>query len=77
MAALADPGGADFDVWQPTALKGLEATSEGGALCWFPKGSCRSVTTSVDNLADGEQAGEVGARCRGGDGDVALGVKVE
>ncbi|MFD3517657.1 VOC family protein [Streptomyces sp. NPDC058657] len=34
MACLTDPGGADFAVWQSAAVKGLEATSEGGALCW-------------------------------------------
>ncbi|GAA0482920.1 VOC family protein [Streptomyces sp. NPDC046215] len=34
MACLTDPGGADFAVWQPAAVKGLEAASEGGTLCW-------------------------------------------
>ncbi|MFI6686678.1 VOC family protein [Streptomyces sp. NPDC050485] len=34
MSCLTDPGGADFAVWQPAAVKGLEATSEDNTLCW-------------------------------------------
>nr|WP_237550704.1 VOC family protein [Streptomyces sp. SID8354] len=34
MAKFTDPGGADFAVWQPAAVKGLEKTSEPGALHW-------------------------------------------
>ncbi|MFE6687601.1 VOC family protein [Streptomyces sp. NPDC057743] len=34
MAQLTDPGGADFAVWQPAAVKGLEKASEADALCW-------------------------------------------
>lgn len=34
MACLTDPGGAEFAVWQPTAVKGLEKTSENNTLCW-------------------------------------------
>ncbi|MGW1075097.1 VOC family protein [Streptomyces sp. NPDC002537] len=34
MACLTDPGGAEFSVWQPAAVKGVEAASESNALCW-------------------------------------------
>ncbi|MET9514688.1 VOC family protein [Streptomyces sp. NPDC002994] len=34
MACLTDPGGAEFAVWQPTAVKGLEKTSDNNTLCW-------------------------------------------
>ncbi|MFF4734104.1 VOC family protein [Streptomyces mirabilis] len=34
MACLTDPSGADFSVWQPAAVKGLEAASESNTLCW-------------------------------------------
>ncbi|MFD9792955.1 VOC family protein [Streptomyces sp. NPDC059070] len=34
MACLTDPGGADFSVWQPAAVKGLEDTSSDNTLCW-------------------------------------------
>ncbi|MDF6045490.1 VOC family protein [Streptomyces sp. JH14] len=34
MAQFTDPGGAEFAVWQPAAVKGLEKTSEPDALCW-------------------------------------------
>ncbi|GAA2717175.1 MULTISPECIES: VOC family protein [Streptomyces] len=34
MACLTDPGGADFSLWQPAAVQGLEKASEAGALCW-------------------------------------------
>ncbi|AVH58038.1 MULTISPECIES: VOC family protein [Streptomyces] len=34
MAAFTDPGGADFAVWQPAAVGGLEAASEDDTLCW-------------------------------------------
>ncbi|MFD5103150.1 VOC family protein [Streptomyces albidochromogenes] len=34
MAALTDPGGAQFALWQPTDVKGLELTSAPGTLCW-------------------------------------------
>ncbi len=34
MACLTDPGGAEFAVWQPTAVKGLEMTSDDNSLCW-------------------------------------------
>ncbi|GHA98249.1 VOC family protein [Streptomyces chryseus] len=34
MAALTDPGGAEFALWQPTDVKGLELTSEPNTLCW-------------------------------------------
>ncbi|MEV6400722.1 VOC family protein [Streptomyces sp. NPDC051907] len=33
-ARLADPGGAQFALWQPAAVEGLEAVGEEGALCW-------------------------------------------
>ncbi|WP_329426565.1 VOC family protein [Streptomyces sp. NBC_01268] len=33
-AALTDPGGAEFAVWQPNAVKGLERTSENHTLLW-------------------------------------------
>ena len=35
MAALTDPQGAQFSVWQPAAIKGLEVVSEPDALCWI------------------------------------------
>ncbi|MFF5970481.1 VOC family protein [Streptomyces sp. NPDC012769] len=34
MAALTDPGGAEFAVWQPGTIKGLERTSEDNTLVW-------------------------------------------
>lgn len=34
MAALSDPAGAEFAVWQPNAMKGLERTSDKHALLW-------------------------------------------
>ncbi|WP_370423419.1 VOC family protein [Streptomyces sp. QH1-20] len=34
MACLTDPGGAEFAVWQPGSVKGLEAASEPDTLCW-------------------------------------------
>lgn len=34
MACLTDPGGAEFSVWQPAAVKGLEATSQDDTLLW-------------------------------------------
>ncbi|MFI9305779.1 VOC family protein [Streptomyces triculaminicus] len=34
MGCFTDPGGADFAVWQPAAVKGLEKTSDEGCLCW-------------------------------------------
>ncbi|MFD9034987.1 VOC family protein [Streptomyces sp. NPDC059567] len=34
MAQLTDPGGADFAVWQPGSVKGVEKTSEDNTLCW-------------------------------------------
>ncbi|MEU5423237.1 VOC family protein [Streptomyces sp. NPDC001407] len=34
MACLTDPSGAEFSLWQPAAVKGLEAASESHALCW-------------------------------------------
>lgn len=34
MACLTDPTGAEFSVWQPAAVKGLEAASESNTLCW-------------------------------------------
>ncbi|MEU8518747.1 VOC family protein [Streptomyces sp. NBC_01216] len=34
MACLTDPGGAEFAVWQPAAVKGLERTSETNTLVW-------------------------------------------
>lgn len=34
MAAFTDPGGAEFAVWQPAAVGGLEAASEDNTLCW-------------------------------------------
>ncbi|MFE1377752.1 VOC family protein [Streptomyces sp. NPDC058740] len=33
-AALTDPAGADFAVWQPNAVRGLERTSENHTLLW-------------------------------------------
>jgi uncharacterized protein len=35
MAYFTDPGGADFAVWQPGAVQGLEAVSENNALSWI------------------------------------------
>ncbi|MFF0448894.1 VOC family protein [Streptomyces sp. NPDC004609] len=34
MSLFTDPGGADFAVWQPAAVKGLETASEHDTLCW-------------------------------------------
>lgn len=34
MACLTDPVGAEFSVWQPAAVKGLEKMSEDNTLCW-------------------------------------------
>ncbi|MFI0975531.1 VOC family protein [Streptomyces sp. NPDC021093] len=34
MACLTDPAGADFSVWQPARVTGLEATSEDNTLLW-------------------------------------------
>ncbi|MFI8521757.1 VOC family protein [Streptomyces sp. NPDC085481] len=34
MAALTDPGGAEFAVWQPNTMKGLEQTSQDNTLVW-------------------------------------------
>ncbi|MFE2938730.1 VOC family protein [Streptomyces sp. NPDC059255] len=34
MACFTDPQGADFAVWQPVSVRGLETTSESGTLCW-------------------------------------------
>ncbi|MBH1933772.1 VOC family protein [Streptomyces sp. AV19] len=34
MGCFTDPGGAEFAVWQPAGVGGLERTSEEGALCW-------------------------------------------
>ncbi|MFC5721671.1 VOC family protein [Streptomyces gamaensis] len=34
MGQFTDPGGADFAIWQPAAVKGLELASEPGALFW-------------------------------------------
>ncbi|RLU81584.1 hydroxylase [Streptomyces griseocarneus] len=34
MACLTDPQGAEFAVWQPAAVKGIEAASENHTLCW-------------------------------------------
>ncbi|MFI9106162.1 VOC family protein [Streptomyces fildesensis] len=34
MSCLTDPGGAEFAVWQPGAVKGLEKTSEHNTLLW-------------------------------------------
>ncbi|MFJ8313493.1 MULTISPECIES: VOC family protein [unclassified Streptomyces] len=34
MACLTDPSGAEFSVWQPAAVQGLEAASESNTLCW-------------------------------------------
>ncbi|MFJ8666487.1 VOC family protein [Streptomyces sp. NPDC093600] len=34
MAQLTDPGGAEFAVWQPATVKGLEKTSDDNTLCW-------------------------------------------
>ncbi|MGW0562267.1 VOC family protein [Streptomyces sp. NPDC003016] len=33
-ACLTDPGGAEFAVWQPAAVKGLEKVSGDNSLCW-------------------------------------------
>lgn len=34
MSCLTDPGGAEFAVWQPAAVQGLERTSDTHSLCW-------------------------------------------
>ncbi|MEW2529194.1 VOC family protein [Streptomyces sp. NPDC047071] len=34
MSCLTDPGGAEFAVWQPGAVQGLERASETHSLCW-------------------------------------------
>ncbi|MFF4157423.1 VOC family protein [Streptomyces sp. NPDC001678] len=34
MGCFTDPGGAEFAVWQPAAVDGLEKASDEGALCW-------------------------------------------
>ncbi|MFE9253809.1 VOC family protein [Streptomyces sp. NPDC006879] len=34
MACLTDPGGAEFAVWQPASMKGLEVASEDNTLLW-------------------------------------------
>ncbi len=34
MSCFTDPGGAEFSVWQPAGVKGLEKTSEPDTLCW-------------------------------------------
>ncbi|MEV5510755.1 VOC family protein [Streptomyces orinoci] len=34
LAAFTDPGGAEFAVWQPGAVKGFELASVDNALCW-------------------------------------------
>jgi uncharacterized protein len=34
MAALTDPQGTQFSVWQPAAINGLEVASEPDTLCW-------------------------------------------
>ncbi|MDH2426331.1 VOC family protein [Sphaerisporangium sp. TRM90804] len=34
MAACTDPGGADFSLWQPGDLKGLDLVTEPGSLAW-------------------------------------------
>ncbi|MFE0045803.1 VOC family protein [Streptomyces albireticuli] len=34
MSCLTDPGGAEFAVWQPGAVQGLERTTETHSLCW-------------------------------------------
>ncbi|MGK5641332.1 VOC family protein [Streptomyces sp. URMC 126] len=34
MACFTDPGGAEFAVWQPARVGGLERASEENALCW-------------------------------------------
>ncbi|MFB6840179.1 VOC family protein [Streptomyces sp. NPDC056361] len=34
MACLTDPGGAEFAVWQPAAVRGLERTSSANTLVW-------------------------------------------
>ncbi|MEU8527562.1 VOC family protein [Streptomyces sp. NPDC048629] len=34
MAAMTDPAGAEFAVWQPGAVKGLDRTSENNTLLW-------------------------------------------
>ncbi|WP_327681343.1 VOC family protein [Kitasatospora sp. NBC_00458] len=40
MAGYTDPTGADFAVWQPHDLRGLDAVTEPGSLCWT---ECHSV----------------------------------
>jgi predicted enzyme related to lactoylglutathione lyase len=34
MACFTDPGGAEFAVWQPGAVRGLEAVTDTNTLCW-------------------------------------------
>jgi predicted enzyme related to lactoylglutathione lyase len=34
MAGFADPAGAEFAVWQPGDIKGLDKVSDPGSLCW-------------------------------------------
>ncbi len=34
MACLTDPSGADFAIWQPAAVQGLDLVNEAGSLCW-------------------------------------------
>ena len=34
MALFTDPGGAEFAVWQPAAVMGLDAVNDTNALCW-------------------------------------------
>ncbi|MFI1968883.1 hydroxylase [Streptomyces cinnamoneus] len=34
MACFTDPGGAEFAVWQPGTVKGLEKVMDPGSLCW-------------------------------------------
>ena len=34
MACLSDPSGADFAIWQPAAVQGLDLVNETGSLCW-------------------------------------------
>lgn len=34
MAHFTDPGGAEFAIWQPGRLKGLDLVTETGSLCW-------------------------------------------
>ncbi|MFE3602439.1 VOC family protein [Streptomyces sp. NPDC059096] len=39
MACFTDPQGADFAVWQPVSVRGLEVTCERAALCWAELGT--------------------------------------